>query len=63
MLPLSRSRRATPTAGANPQLAITLEQVDLVVVDGDPTRDVTAWTRVRLAMRDGRLLHVVRQAR
>jgi len=31
---------------------------DLVVLDGDPARDVAAWTRVRMAMCGGEVIFV-----
>jgi imidazolonepropionase-like amidohydrolase len=40
--------RATITPG---------EAADLVVLDGDPGHDVHAWTRVRYAIRAGRIVH------
>jgi imidazolonepropionase-like amidohydrolase len=36
------------------------EAADLVVLDGDPRRDVRAWTRVRYAIRAGRMVHAAK---
>lgn len=36
------------------------DDADLVVLDGDPARDAKAWTRVRYAVRAGRLVHGAR---
>jgi imidazolonepropionase-like amidohydrolase len=50
--PAARFGRAERTGRLAPGFA-----ADVVVLDGDPARDVRAFAKVRMTMRDGRIIH------
>jgi imidazolonepropionase-like amidohydrolase len=59
--PMAAIVSATSLAAESLQLDKTIGrlapgyQADIIAVDGDPTRDITALTRVTFVMRDGKI--------